>query len=164
MPPRIRDLWQYQETFTAEDFRLLGFGRHYRFPDGAKAVFGRNEEENTALRRFAVVKRAEDAVVVEALSFPAPAGLVLNPSGGSGDSPGRRIDPNDGPSRRRPGDFLGYASERHGFGGRLGGGSVLRRADAAVAGRKITGGTDRPAIGVLKTQEASRAEYQTSTR
>ena len=79
--PRIRDLWQYQEAFSVEDFRLLQFGRHYRFPDGAKAVLGRDEEENTALRRFAVAKKDEQATVIEALTFPAPAGLVLNPSG-----------------------------------------------------------------------------------
>jgi tRNA-uridine 2-sulfurtransferase len=78
--PRIRDLWAHEEKFSAEDFRLLGFGRHYRFPDGAKAVFGRDEVENSALRRFAVAKTAENAHVVEALTFPAPAGLVLNPS------------------------------------------------------------------------------------
>lgn len=79
--PRIRDLWTHQDAIGDEDYRLLRFGRHYRFPDGAKAVFGRDEEENTALRRFAAAKRDEGACVVESLSFPGPAGLVINPSG-----------------------------------------------------------------------------------
>ncbi len=79
--PRIRDLWTHQDSLSQDDYRLLRFGRHYRFPDGAKAVFGRDEQENTALRRFAVAKGAENAHVVEGITFPGPAGLVLHPAG-----------------------------------------------------------------------------------
>lgn len=42
---RLRDFTQYDD-FAKEDIEVLKNGRHFRLPDGAKLVIGRNEKEN----------------------------------------------------------------------------------------------------------------------
>ena len=42
---RLRDFVAH-ETFAKEDIEVLKNGRHFRLPDGAKLVVGRNEKEN----------------------------------------------------------------------------------------------------------------------
>jgi len=44
------------EPFDLEDIDLLKFGRHFRLPEGAKLVVGRNKEENERLRALELNK------------------------------------------------------------------------------------------------------------
>jgi len=46
---RIREFIKHDE-FTVSDIDLLKFGRHFRLPDGAKLVVGRNQEDNEGLQ------------------------------------------------------------------------------------------------------------------
>ena len=48
---RLRDFVAY-DTFSKEDIDLLKVGRHFRLPDTAKLVLGRNEEENIFLENL----------------------------------------------------------------------------------------------------------------
>ena len=45
---RLRDFVAYDD-FAKEDIEILKNGRHFRLPDGAKLVIGRNEKENEIL-------------------------------------------------------------------------------------------------------------------
>jgi len=45
---RIREFIKHDD-FTVSDIDLLKFGRHFRLPDGAKLVVGRNQEDNEGL-------------------------------------------------------------------------------------------------------------------
>ncbi len=47
---RIREFVKHDD-FTVSDIDLLKFGRHFRLPDGAKLVVGRNKEDNEGLQR-----------------------------------------------------------------------------------------------------------------
>jgi len=47
---RIREFVKH-DSFEVPDIELLKFGRHFRLPDGAKLVVGRNKEDNEALQR-----------------------------------------------------------------------------------------------------------------
>jgi len=47
---RIREFVKHDE-FSVSDIDLLKFGRHFRLPDGAKVVVGRNKEDNEGLQR-----------------------------------------------------------------------------------------------------------------
>jgi len=47
---RIREFIKY-DNFSVSDIDLLKFGRHFRLPDGAKVVVGRNREDNEGLQR-----------------------------------------------------------------------------------------------------------------
>jgi len=47
---RIREFVKHDD-FTVPDIDLLKFGRHFRLPDGAKVVVGRNQEDNEGLQR-----------------------------------------------------------------------------------------------------------------
>ncbi|SFV56164.1 tRNA (5-methylaminomethyl-2-thiouridylate)-methyltransferase [hydrothermal vent metagenome] len=46
---RIREFAAY-DTLTVDEIDLLKFGRHFRLPDGAKLVVGRNQEDNEGLQ------------------------------------------------------------------------------------------------------------------
>ncbi len=46
---RIREFINH-DNFEVEDIDLLKFGRHFRLPDGAKLVVGRNQEDNEGLK------------------------------------------------------------------------------------------------------------------
>lgn len=52
---RIEEVFDHKgrKRTTLEDLKLLKYGRHFRLPDGSKAVIGRNEEENEKLKNFA---------------------------------------------------------------------------------------------------------------
>jgi len=47
---RIREFIKHDD-FTVSDIDLLKFGRHFRLPNGAKVVVGRNQEDNEGLQR-----------------------------------------------------------------------------------------------------------------
>jgi len=46
---KITEFIQHEE-FGVDDIDLLKFGRHFRLPDGAKLVVGRNQEDNESLQ------------------------------------------------------------------------------------------------------------------
>jgi len=50
---RMRDLVRFHPDFDLNDVNLLKVGRHFRLSPGAKAVIGRNEEENRRLQTLA---------------------------------------------------------------------------------------------------------------
>ncbi len=52
---RINEVFEHKgkEATTARDLKLLKNGRHFRLPEGGKAIIGRNEEENARLEEFA---------------------------------------------------------------------------------------------------------------
>ena len=54
---RMRDLVRFRPDFDVNDVNLLKVGRHFRLSPGAKAVVGRNEEEN---RRLQILARQGD--------------------------------------------------------------------------------------------------------
>jgi hypothetical protein len=50
---RMRDLVRYKEDFDLNNVNLLKVGRHFRLSPKAKAVVGRNEEENRRILALA---------------------------------------------------------------------------------------------------------------
>ena len=50
---RMRDLVRFRRDFDLDDVNLLKVGRHFRLSPEAKAVVGRNEEENRRLQSLA---------------------------------------------------------------------------------------------------------------
>jgi len=75
---RLRDL-EGREGWARDDIELLKIGRHFRLPSGAKAVSGRDREENERLR---LMGRASDLFFQRA---DRPRSLVLLRPGGEGD-------------------------------------------------------------------------------
>lgn len=51
---RVKEVFDHKgrKRTTLEDLKLLKYGRHFRLPDGSKAVIGRNEEENEKLKNL----------------------------------------------------------------------------------------------------------------
>ena len=52
---RLREFTRHDELMV-EDVDLLKYGRHFRLPDGAKLVVGRNREDNDKLQKIASEK------------------------------------------------------------------------------------------------------------
>lgn len=76
---RIQELFDHKgrEESTLKDLKLLKHGRHFRLPDGSKAIIGRNEEENEELQEFL----NESYWRLELESVPGPLTLVTgNPT------------------------------------------------------------------------------------
>ena len=48
---KIREFIEH-ESFGVEDIDLLKYGRHFRLPDGAKLVVGRDKDDNEALKKI----------------------------------------------------------------------------------------------------------------
>jgi tRNA-specific 2-thiouridylase len=51
MAMKIRDVMAHGD-FKVEDIDILKHGRHFRLPDGAKLVMGRNKEDNEQLQKI----------------------------------------------------------------------------------------------------------------
>jgi len=70
---RLRDLFEHKgkDSVTGEDIILLKVGRHFRLSETAKAIVGRNEEENGFLARYAEKRRT-----FRALGFEGPLTLI----------------------------------------------------------------------------------------
>ncbi len=69
---RMRDLMHHNPDFSLHDVRLLKLGRHFRISLAAKAIVGRNEEENRKLRELA----KEDDLLLEAVECVGPLTVV----------------------------------------------------------------------------------------
>jgi tRNA-specific 2-thiouridylase len=48
---RLREFVAH-DTLTVEEIDLLKYGRHFRLPEGAKLIVGRNREENEAMQKI----------------------------------------------------------------------------------------------------------------
>ena len=57
---RMRDLSRHETNYDVNDVTLLRFGRHFRLSNRAKAIVGRNEQENERLQELA---RPDDALL-----------------------------------------------------------------------------------------------------
>jgi tRNA-specific 2-thiouridylase len=67
---RLREFTEYDEL-SLEEIDLLKFGRHFRLPDGAKLVVGRNKEDNEGLQKI----ESEKYIVVK-LPIAGPFSLL----------------------------------------------------------------------------------------
>jgi len=70
--PRVRDLMKFHPLATRWEFELLKLGRHVRLDDRAKAVVGRNAEENALLRELFQRARAPGAALLHPENFLGP--------------------------------------------------------------------------------------------
>ncbi len=52
---KLREFIKY-DKFESEDIEILKYGRHFRLPDGAKLIVGRDLEDNIALKKIEVSK------------------------------------------------------------------------------------------------------------
>lgn len=70
---RIREVFDHKgkDKTTASDLKVLKYGRHFRLPDGAKTIIGRNEEENESLEEF-----LDDYWSIRIVDFPGPLTLI----------------------------------------------------------------------------------------
>ena len=75
---RLKDLFDHTDTQTANELRLLQYGRHFRLSPIAKAVVGRDRRDNEALLRLYDSKRD---VLIKAPDVPGP--VVIVPGGAS---------------------------------------------------------------------------------
>jgi len=75
---RLKESFEYNEN-SIKDIRLLRYGRHFRLESGAKAVVGRNEEENKTLMGFF----DKDDILMEVVGVGSP--IVLLKKGKSRD-------------------------------------------------------------------------------
>ncbi len=80
---RLKELLGHQESVTRQDLELLQWGRHFRLPQGPKAVVGRTQRENEALAALA----RDGDLILKVKQVPGP--LVLVP-GGAGPEAARQ--------------------------------------------------------------------------
>lgn len=73
---RLREALNFGEDGLG-DMELLKLGRHFRLPSGAKAIVGRNEEENGKLSSLA----SSDDYLLEVVGFPSPLTLLRKAKG-----------------------------------------------------------------------------------
>lgn len=70
---RLRDIIEHGEN-TLRDIAMLGFGRHFRLPGGAKLVVGRNEAENKRI----LASQTGDSLCFDVHEIPGPIALIRN--------------------------------------------------------------------------------------
>lgn len=68
---RLKEAFDHGE-YTLNDIQLLKYGRHVRFPSGAKVIVGRNEEENKVLLQL---MNLED-IALEVIGTGSPITLL----------------------------------------------------------------------------------------
>ena len=73
---KLKNAFRYGED-TINDIILLQYGRHFRFPSGAKIIVGRNQAENKTISTFL---RRND-ICLEALGVPSPLVILRNSKG-----------------------------------------------------------------------------------
>ncbi len=74
---RMKDLMRYDPDFSVHDVHLLKVGRHFRLSPSAKAIVGRNEEENKKLHALS----GEEDALLEVIDFPGPLTVVRGSAG-----------------------------------------------------------------------------------
>jgi tRNA U34 2-thiouridine synthase MnmA/TrmU len=70
---RMRELFTVEPECDLDDVRLLSVGRHFRLPDGAKVVVGRNEADNQCLEQMA---KSDDWLLIPGSGAPGPVVLL----------------------------------------------------------------------------------------
>jgi tRNA U34 2-thiouridine synthase MnmA/TrmU len=70
---KLKDALEHGEN-TSRDMAMLGFGRHFRLPSGAKLVVGRNEGENKKI----LASQTRDSLCFDAYEIPSPIALIRN--------------------------------------------------------------------------------------
>jgi len=73
---RLQEALEFDEV-SLEDMELLKLGRHFRLSSGAKAIVGRNEEENGKLSSLA----SSDDYLLEVVGFSSPLTLLRKAKG-----------------------------------------------------------------------------------
>lgn len=68
---RLRDSFKYEED-TINDIHLLRYGRHFRLDSGAKAIVGRNEDENKIISGFF----KKNDILIEVIGVGSPITLL----------------------------------------------------------------------------------------
>jgi len=74
---RMRDLMEHNPDFTLNDVHLLKSGRHFRLSPEAKAVVGRNNEENEKLLSMA----RDNDIFLRVSGFPGPITIARGKMG-----------------------------------------------------------------------------------
>ncbi len=73
---RVKEAFEHEED-SIHDMNLLGYGRHFRLPDGNKLIVGRNEKENLILSSFA----SENDLLMKVLGYNSPVALLKGENG-----------------------------------------------------------------------------------
>ncbi len=73
---RGKEAFEHEED-SIHDMNLLGYGRHFRLPDGNKLIVGRNEKENLILSSFA----SENDLLMKVLGYNSPVALLKGENG-----------------------------------------------------------------------------------
>ncbi len=68
---RLKDALDHQED-SYHEIGLLRYGRHFRLPSGAKAIVGRNENENKILK----ARSEKTDLIIEVIDYPGPITLL----------------------------------------------------------------------------------------
>ncbi|UFS62634.1 7-cyano-7-deazaguanine synthase [Sulfurimonas sp. HSL-3221] len=69
---KIRDYIKFDEQFDVPDIPVLKWGRHFRLPEGAKMVIGRDQEENAKLQEIDNAKFMH----IQTVGIPGPHVLL----------------------------------------------------------------------------------------
>jgi tRNA-uridine 2-sulfurtransferase len=69
---RIKDLMAHKKKITVKDVADLRSGRHFRLPEGAKLVLGRDEKENMKLLK----KALSGEICFMTIDVPGPVGVL----------------------------------------------------------------------------------------
>lgn len=75
--PKVFDLIDHQHDATLWDCELLTLGRHIRLNQQAKLVIGRDEGQNTTLRRLYERRRREDCIFISPANFLGPHAILV---------------------------------------------------------------------------------------
>lgn len=70
---KLKELFARYPQAGTREIELLKWGRHFRLPEGAIGVIGRQQGDNEKLRSLA----GEGDVLLRVLDYPGPTGLVL---------------------------------------------------------------------------------------
>ena len=78
--PKVFDLLDHQHDATLWDCELLTLGRHIRLNEQTKLVIGRDESQNTALRRLFERRKREDCLFISPANFLGPHAILIGPA------------------------------------------------------------------------------------
>ncbi len=71
---RLKDLFQYQNTYSERELRLLKYGRHFRLNRNIKIVVGRSKSDNENINKN---YSPYSNILINLCSFPGPTVLML---------------------------------------------------------------------------------------
>ncbi|MBF0224545.1 MAG: tRNA 4-thiouridine(8) synthase ThiI [Desulfobacterales bacterium] len=71
---RLRDFFQYNDSWNEKDFELLKHGRHFRIDAKTKLVIGREEKDNENILKYF---DKENDIILQVDKIPGPIGLIF---------------------------------------------------------------------------------------